>query len=154
MPPTAEALIAALGLVPHPEGGAFAETYRHPERVPVRGGRALATAIYFMLRAGERSQWHRVASDEIWFYHGGDPIELRQIAPDGTARHDVLGLDVTAGARPQVLVPAEHWQTAAPATPPEHGWTLVGCVVSPGFDFQDFELVDDTTMRARFPGLL
>jgi hypothetical protein len=152
MTQTADALIDALGLIPHPEGGAYAETYRHAERVPVRGGRALATAIYFMLREGQVSAWHRVASDELWFYHGGDALTLKQVSPDGLLRAERLGMDLALGERPQRLVAAGHWQAAVPAGG-RHGWTLVSCVVAPGFDFSDFELFDEAAMRARFPEL-
>ena len=148
---TAESLIAALALQPHPEGGAFCETYRHVEQVTVRGGRAMATAIYFLLRAGERSDWHRVKSDELWFYQGGDALLLKQIDPAGRPEEGWLGLDVRAGQLPQRLIPADSWQAAVPDPAGSHGWTLVSCVVSPGFDFADFELEDEASMCRRFP---
>lgn len=136
---TAEEIIEALGLIPHPEGGGFRETFRAKQTVPVRGERSLATAIYYLLRAGEQSAWHRVASDELWFFHGGDPLSIQTLEKRGRKRNVTLGMQLETGARPQILIPAGAWQSAAPVTG-EFGWTLVSCVVSPGFDFADFEL--------------
>ena len=139
---TAEELIAALGLQPHPEGGAYRETYRSSESVQIRGGRFLATCIYFVLRAGEVSQWHKVASDELWLFHGGDPLTLK-LKSDADSREMTLGMNILSGEQPQVLVPAGIWQSAAARQNGAQGWTLVGCVVAPGFDFADFELEPD-----------
>ena len=127
-----EAIIEALGLEPHPEGGWFAETWRAPAPA---GERAASTAIYFVLRAGERSHWHTVDADEIWLHHAGAPLILRAT---GGARIDeyLLGSDLGAGQRPQAVVPAGRWQSAATTG----AWTLVSCVVAPGFDFAGFEL--------------
>ena len=127
-----DAIIEALGLEPHPEGGWFAETWRAPAAA---GERAASTAIYFVLRRGERSHWHTVDADEIWLHHAGAPLMLR--ATDG-ARIDehLLGSDLAAGQRPQAVVPAGAWQSAATTG----AWTLVSCVVAPGFDFAGFEL--------------
>ena len=134
-------------LGPHPEGGFFRETYRSPLRtVPAGwpGERALATAILYLLPAGQESAWHRVRGDELWLWQGGAPMKLRigeetrQVGPDPSAGHE-----------PQVLVPAGAWQCAAPGvaagTPgvpagPAAAWSLVACLVTPGFDFADFEL--------------
>lgn len=145
---TPEALINALGLEPHPEGGAFSEIYRCALRT---ADRHLATSIYFLLRPGEVSAWHRVAHDELWFYHGGSPLRLKGISKDGKHTETLLGLDVLNGERPQGLIPAGDWQAAVPLDPT--GWTLVSCVVTPGFDFADFELSDVPAMRERFPHL-
>lgn len=128
-----EALIAALGLQPHPEGGWYAETFRD---APNANGRAQSTAIYFLLREGERSHWHRVDATEMWFWHAGDPLTLR-ISEDGRAQTALnLGPDLAAGARPQAIVPAQAWQAAET----QGAWTLVSCVVAPGFEFSGFEL--------------
>ncbi len=128
----ARAIIAALGLRPHPEGGHFVETYRHQ---PAGGGRGAMTAIYFLLCAGERSHWHRVDADEMWHWYGG--AELRLSVLDGTTiQEHCLGGDLVAGARPQVLVPAGAWQAAESLG----DWTLVGCTVAPAFEFAGFEL--------------
>ena len=125
---TAAELIAALGMQPHPEGGHYVETWRG---APGADGRADATAIYFLLAAGERSHWHRVDAAEVWLWHAGDPLELR--IGETTV---VLGRDVLAGERPQAVVPAGEWQAATPTG----AWTLVSCVVAPGFEFAGVEL--------------
>jgi predicted cupin superfamily sugar epimerase len=130
---TAERIIALLGLRPHPEGGRFAETYRH---AAADGGRGAATAIYFLLRAGERSHWHRVDADEMWHWYAGAPLLLEQSADGRETAAAVLGPDLEAGQRPQRLVRAGHWQAARSLG----DWTLVGCTVSPAFQFSGFEL--------------
>ncbi|MEM6761350.1 MAG: cupin domain-containing protein [Pseudomonadota bacterium] len=129
---TTHEIIATLGMQPHPEGGHFAETFRDaPE-----GGRGHSTAIYFLLAAGECSQWHRVDAAEVWHYYAGAPLALT-MSPNG---HDAsayrLGPNLAAGERPQLVVPAGHWQTAESLG----SWTLVGCTVAPGFDFKGFEM--------------
>jgi predicted cupin superfamily sugar epimerase len=131
---TSEDVIAALGLSAHPEGGWFRETYRH---TPTSGGRGAGTAIYYLLRAGERSAWHRVKdADEIWHWYAGAPLAL-EIAEDGApARSVVLGPSVTEGERPQRLVPTNAWQAARSLG----DWTLVGCTVTPAFEFASFEM--------------
>jgi hypothetical protein len=130
----AAALIARLGLRPHPEGGHFVETYRH---VPAQGGRGDATAIYYLLRAGEESHWHRVTDAvEIWAHHAGAPLALT-LSADGLhiAPHR-LGPAIAAGERPQVVVPAGCWQTAHSLG----DWTLVSCIVAPAFEYGSFEM--------------
>lgn len=129
---TAEAVIALLDLKPHPEGGYFRETFR--EAAPA-GGRGASTAIYFLLRAGERSHWHKVDASEIWHWHAGAPLTLR-IADEAGRRELVLGPDLAAGERPQGVVPPFAWQAAES----RGAWTLVGCTVAPAFDFSGFEL--------------
>ena len=128
---------AHLDLHPHTEGGWYLETYRHAATTLANGGvRSLATAIYFLLKAGERSHWHRVDAAEIWHWHAGAPLELRiASAGEPTATH-ILGNDVVAGQRPQAIVPAHAWQSARSLG----DWTLVGCTVAPGFRFEGFEL--------------
>jgi hypothetical protein len=130
-----EALIATLGLVPHPEGGWFAETWREPAS---DGQRPSSTAIYYLLRAGELSHWHRVVdATEVFHHYGGDPLELRiALTRAGPVERHVLGPDIAAGQRPQVVVPAGAWQASRPLG----AWSLVGCTVAPGFDFSSFEL--------------
>ena len=127
---TAEAIIAKLGLQPHPEGGWYRQTWVGPEVQ----GRASGTAILFLLKAGERSHWHRVDADEIWLWHAGAPLVLSM----GTdAAEDVrLGPDVLGGEVVQAVVPAGCWQAAWSTG----AWTLVSCTVSPGFRFEGFEL--------------
>ncbi|GHE04727.1 cupin [Defluviimonas sp. 20V17] len=130
----ADDIIARLGLAPHPEGGWYRQTWA-AESAP--GARPAGTAILFLLKADERSHWHRVDAAEIWHFHAGAPLILRIAATEaGPARDHLLGADLTAGQIPQAIVPAHHWQAARPAG----GWSLVGCTVSPGFRFEGFEL--------------
>lgn len=131
---SADEVVALLGLAPHPEGGAFRETFRDPRAVDATG-RGASTAIYFLLRAGEVSRWHRVDAVEIWHWHAGAPLELRIADAAGRTAH-VLGNDLEAGERPQGIVPAGAWQQARSLG----AWTLVGCTVAPAFEFSRFEL--------------
>ena len=130
---TAADIIARLDLKPHPEGGHYRETFRDP-RVDANG-RALSTAIYFLLARGERSHWHRIDAIEIWHYYAGHALALH-IADDGDERSIRLGPDLSAGEEPQAIVPPQAWQAAESTG----DWTLVGCTVAPGFDFAKFEL--------------
>jgi len=133
---TADEIVRLLGLAPHPEGGWFRETWR---AAAPEGTRAAGTAIYYLLAAGQVSRWHRVDAAEIWHWYGGGPLRL-SLSADGHARRDsVLGPNLAAGQRPQVLVPAGDWQSAAPLG----DWTLVGCTVSPGFEFTGFEMAPE-----------
>lgn len=127
----ADDIIARLQLEPHPEGGHFREVYRDPGD----GGRGAVTTIYYLLKAGERSAWHRVDATEIWHHYAGAPLEL-SISEDGVAvKTHRLG-DVGAGEAPQVVVPPSAWQSAVSTGE----WTLVGCTVSPAFEFSGFEM--------------
>ena len=130
---TAAEIIRLLDLKPHPEGGHFRETFRDPRQV---GGRAVSTAIYFLLARGERSHWHRVDAAEIWHWHAGAPLELQISQAAGRIEAVTLGGDLAAGERPQAVVPAHAWQGAQSLGE----WTLVGCTVAPGFEFAAFEL--------------
>lgn len=125
-------IIALLELRPHPEGGHYRETFRDPRTVD---GRSVGTAIYFLLSAGERSHWHAVDAAELWHFYDGAPLEL-QIADAAGLRTVILGPDLAAGQRPQAVVPTGAWQAAASTG----GWTLVGCTVAPGFEFEGFDL--------------
>lgn len=133
-PLDAAAVIAALGLQPHPEGGWYAETWRD---APADGSRGVGTAIYFLLEADQVSHWHRVDAVEIWHHHAGGPLDLRVAVDDaGPVETTRLGPDLAAGQRPQGLVPAGAWQAARPVDGP----VLVGCTVAPAFGFAGFEL--------------
>ena len=125
----------ALGMVRHPEGGWYRETWRsgHTTSTP-RGERALATSVAFLLLPGERSAWHRVVAEELWLWQGGGPLRLT-LGGDGP--HPVEGDSIALGPGAQHLVPAGVWQTAEPTA---QRATLVACIVSPGFDFADFTL--------------
>ena len=133
---TADDIIKQLGLQPHPEGGLFRETFRDAQTTGA--GRAASTAIYFLLRAGEKSRWHRVDAVEVWHFYAGAPLELGicEIKLATTLR---LGPDLAAGERPQAVVPAGAWQQAVSLG----AWTLVGCTVAPGFDFTGFEMAPE-----------
>lgn len=130
---SAEEIVALLGLKPHPEGGFFRETFRSPAPPD---GRGASTAIYYLLREGEVSAWHRVDADEVWHHYAGAPLELALSAGVQSRAIFRLGNDLGRGERPQAVVPAGVWQTARTLG----GWTLVGCTVAPAFDFAGFEL--------------
>jgi predicted cupin superfamily sugar epimerase len=130
----AAAIIARLGLQPHPEGGWFRETWRAEA---ASGARSAGTAILFLLEAGQRSHWHRVDATEIWLWHDGAPLTLSTAPGDaGPVASVTLGPDVRADQTPQHVIPAGAWQAASA----EQGWALVSCVVVPGFDFAGFTL--------------
>jgi hypothetical protein len=125
----ADALIAQLQLQPHPEGGYFRETFRDRN-----DGRAHSTAIYFLLKAGEVSRWHRVDAAEAWHFYRGAPLELRI----GNSVQ-ILGPEIEKGQQPQLIVPPKEWQAARSLGE----YTLVGCTVAPGFEFSKFEMAPD-----------
>jgi predicted cupin superfamily sugar epimerase len=128
----ADQIIARLGLAPHPEGGWFRELYRSPVEA---GGRGACTTIAYLLRAAERSHWHRIDAVEIWNFHAGAPLAL-EIADGGDRQTFKLGSDFAAGEQPQGIVPPGAWQAARSLG----AWSLVGCTVAPAFDFRFFEL--------------
>ncbi len=145
----ARAVVQALGLSPHPEGGYYRETFRASLALPApQGPRAASTAIYFLLPADSFSALHRVRSDETWHHYDGDPVELYTIRDDGAAQVVRLGNDLARGDRPQVVVPAGMWQAAVPVG---DRFALCGCTVAPGFDFADFEMPSRAELVARFP---
>jgi uncharacterized protein len=137
MSESAQEIIARLGLTPHPEGGWYRETWRAPA---AEGERASATAIHFLLEDGQRSHWHRVDAAELWFWHAGAPLMLEiardEVSPIESIR---LGPQVLVGDQPQGLVPPGWWQAVRSLG----DWSLVSCVVSPGFEFAEFELAPD-----------
>jgi predicted cupin superfamily sugar epimerase len=135
---TAEDLIAALDLAPHPEGGWYRETFRSTAEP---GERAAATAVYSVMAAGQRSHWNRVDADEMWLWHGGDSLDLTIGESDaGPVRTVRLGGRVGEGERPQVIVPAGCWQAAEPVAGREAGYTFLSCIVAPAFEFAGYEL--------------
>ena len=134
-PADATAVIDALGMEAHPEGGWYVETWRAPASPD--GGRPAASTILYLLAADERSHWHRVDAAEIWQWSGGQALELRIWADGDAAVTSIrLGGDVTAGDRPQAVVPTGAWQAARPLG----RYALVGCIVAPAFSFDGFEL--------------
>jgi uncharacterized protein len=149
-------LVRTLGLGPHPEGGLFSEVFRSEQRVRTGKGleRRALTSIYFLLAAGQKSRWHRVAQDEVWHFYEGEPLDLWWLDP-GVERLERRTLSpVGEPGEPMAIVPAGAWQAARP----QGGHALVGCVVGPGFETADFALMIDhpetaMLLRERFPDL-
>ncbi|GHV56067.1 hypothetical protein FACS1894216_19590 [Synergistales bacterium] len=141
---------------PHPEGGYFAQSYVSDGEIPAsalngsyRSGRRYSTAIYYLLREGEKSHFHRLCSDEVWHFYKGGPLKLVMIDASGAASEVVLGCDIESGQRPQFAVRAGTWFGAAPMA--GSGCSLVGCTAAPGFEYEDFELATAEGLRALFP---
>jgi hypothetical protein len=131
----ADDVIRLFGLKPHPEGGYFRETFRD---LQTENGRSRSTAIYYLLKAGEVSRWHRVDAVEIWHWYAGTPLELK--LHDGSGLQSfVLGSGLTEGQVPQAVVPVRCWQSAQSLG----AYSLVGCTVAPGFEFSGFEFAPD-----------
>ncbi|MBX7194995.1 MAG: cupin domain-containing protein [Sandaracinaceae bacterium] len=156
----ADAIVRALGLVPHPEGGFYRESYRAPLVLPASalsarhgGDRSASTAIYFLVPRRSFSALHRIASDEVWHFYAGAPLEIVELAPDGALTRTVLGADLRAGERPQHVVPAGAWfgSRVLAGTDARGDHALVGCTVAPGFDFADFELGTRDALVRMFP---
>jgi len=147
----AEDIVRRLGLVPHPEGGFYRETWRSPltlHGLPHAISRPASTAIYFLLPAGTFSAFHRVASDEVWHHYGGDPLVLHELDELGGHTAVVLGGDLDRGERPQHIVPGRRWQAAVPEG---DRYSFCGCTVAPGFDFRDFEMPSRSEMTRAHP---
>ena len=146
-------LIDGLSLSPHPERGFFIETYRARQRVQsaAHGGeRSASTAIYFLVTEQEpTTELHRLRSDEVFHLYEGGPLQILRLFSDGSWDEVRLGLDLTNGERPQIVIPAGTWFGTALAPGSSH--CLVGCSVAPGFEFRDFELADNDELAARFP---
>jgi predicted cupin superfamily sugar epimerase len=147
-----------LSLEPHPEGGFFRETYRSDELVATSTGpRPASTGILFLVTAAQPSRFHRLRSDELWLYHAGGSLELVALLPDGSSERVVLaGADALGESErtsPQAIVPRGAWQAARVVAGGggEEAWTLVSCVVTPGFDYADFELGDREELIAAYP---
>jgi predicted cupin superfamily sugar epimerase len=149
---TAQQWIDALGLMPHPEGGYFKETYRSETLTSVNNGqdtRHLATSIYFLLKGDDISHFHRLTSDEIWYYHAGDSLSLHVIDNDCIAKEFLLGADLKNNEELHLVIPAG-WLFGAYCRNSK-GFTLVSCVVSPGFNFRDFEMPSQEQLLLEFP---
>jgi uncharacterized protein len=144
-------LIQTLQLQPHPEGGFYRETYRSGQLMTVNGSnRNVSTAIYFLLENKNRSRFHRIKSDELWFFHQGQPLEIVSIV-DGHLQKIILGSDVMNGQSLQAVIPANTWFAAK--VKDGSGFSLVSCAVAPGFDFADFELANSEELIRQFPDL-
>jgi predicted cupin superfamily sugar epimerase len=153
---TTQQLIQHYGLQPHPEGGWYKETYRSDEHIagsvlPARFGdnRAFSTAIYFLLEKNNFSAFHRIKSDECWHFYAGDLLLIYVISSQGVLDIIQLGNDITKGQLFQYVVPANCWFASRPA--PGSAFCFVGCTVSPGFDFADFELANIEALVASYP---
>jgi hypothetical protein len=149
-------IVARLGLNPHPERGFFVESYRAPTTVSAPshpgGPRAAGTAIYFLITAAAPATYlHRLLSDEVFHLYEGGPLEILRLYPDGRSDVARLGLDLAAGERPQVVIPAGTWFGTELVIGASH--CLVGCTVAPGFEFADFELAQGPELAARYPAV-
>lgn len=152
---SADYFIKNLDMIAHPEGGFYKEIYISEEKITsnelkidYEGSRILWTSIYFLLRDGEVSNFHRLKSDEMWYYHSGSPLTIYMISPKGDLITEQLGLGIENGEKPQVLVPKDYIFGSAMNN---KGYALVGCMVSPGFEFRDFELFKRTDLLEKFP---
>ncbi|MDR0934005.1 MAG: cupin domain-containing protein [Burkholderiaceae bacterium] len=152
----AEAIVRQYKLKPHPEGGFYKETYRSEAIIPVHalpegypGPRNTSTAILYLLKEGDFSALHRIRQDEIWHFYLGGALHLVMLSPDGDYMEVLLGKDVAAGERVQYIVPAGWWFGAKPVSGVPY--SFVGCTVSPGFDFEDFELGKRDSLLEQFP---
>ncbi|OON66966.1 cupin domain-containing protein [Hymenobacter sp. CRA2] len=147
---TAQEIIRHLHLTPHPEGGYYRETYRsaHTTADEVGQTRNVSTAIYYLLENADKSHFHRIKSDELWFFHQGQPLEIVVLSGQ-QATSIILGSDFARGEVPQAVVPAGAWFGARV----RHGagFALVSCTVAPGFDFADFELASRAALNGEFP---
>jgi predicted cupin superfamily sugar epimerase len=140
-------LIDELGLLPHPEGGFYKETYRSEQTLD-GAERQLLTSIYFLLSADNVSKFHRIKSDELWYFHTGSPLVVHTLSAHGHEQHH-LGLDATKGQQPFLWIPKD--TIFGSSIDQENGFALVSCAVAPGFDFRDFELFDRATLLAAYP---
>ncbi|MCF4015844.1 cupin domain-containing protein [Clostridium sporogenes] len=147
--------IEKLDMTAHPEGGYYKESFISAENITdsdltttFDDKRILWTSIYFLLRNGEVSNFHRLKSDEMWYYHSGSPLTIYMITPEGELITEQLGLDIEKGEKPQVLVPKNYIFGSAMNN---KGYALVGCMVSPGFEFRDFELFERDTLLNLYP---
>ncbi|ENK0556648.1 cupin domain-containing protein [Clostridium sporogenes] len=147
--------IEKLDMTAHPEGGYYKESFISGENITdsdltttFEDKRILWTSIYFLLRNGEVSNFHRLKSDEMWYYHSGSPLTIYMITPEGELITEQLGLDIEKGEKPQVLVPKNYIFGSAMNN---KGYALVGCMVSPGFEFRDFELFERNTLLNLYP---
>jgi uncharacterized protein len=149
-------LIQKYNLEPHPEGGWYRQTYKSNEQIAVDelpkrfgGDRTFSTAIYFLLEKENFSAFHRIKSDECWHFYAGDPLLVYIIEENGELKIISLGNDFEKGHSFQYVVPANRWFASRPA--PESEYCFVGCTVSPGFEFEDFELANATELSAIYP---
>jgi predicted cupin superfamily sugar epimerase len=146
-----ETKISTLNLEPHPEGGYYRQTFRSAQKL--ESGRPAATSILFLLTHDNPSNFHRLDAEEIWYFHEGDPLSVHIIDEEGTYSEILIGPNAVVGEVLQAVVPPGVWFGSSVRAPTDEGlgWSLVGCMVSPGFDFTGFELADRKAMLARYP---
>lgn len=142
-----EKIIDTLGLQPHPEGGFYTETYRSEEEIPGKE-RNLLTSIYFLLTDTNVSRFHRIKSDELWYFHNGSTVIVHTLDEKGHTEH-LLGNDLSKGERPYLMVPKD--TIFGSSIQGSKGYALVSCAVAPGFDFRDFELLSREDLILQFP---
>jgi hypothetical protein len=142
-----EEIIKTLGLQPHPEGGFYGETYRSEETIPGKD-RNLLTSIYFLLTEDNVSRFHRIKSDELWYFHSGSAVTVHTLDANGHTEH-LLGNDFSKGERPYLMVPKD--TIFGSSIKGSNGYALVSCAVAPGFDFRDFELLSREELLQQFP---
>jgi uncharacterized protein len=154
-----EEIIRILRLLNHPEGGYFRETYRSEgvisrEELGVKfsGKRNFSTCIYFLLTSENFSAFHRIVQDEAWHFYEGSPLSLHMISPEGEYNKVTVGRNFEIGEVPQFVVPGGTWFAAEVAR--KDSFSLLGCTVAPGFDFEDFEMAGRTELIRLFPGLI
>lgn len=146
--PTIEQIVSLYNLKPHPEGGFYNETYRSATGFETKqGARVASTAILFLITSDSISHFHRLTADEGWHYHLGDPLRLLEITAEGELIETIMGRDILSGQKLQHIVPAGNWF----ASTSKGAYSLVGCTVSPGFEFSDFEMAKKEDLKALFP---
>jgi uncharacterized protein len=152
----ADEIIRKLELIPHPEGGYYRETYRSPDEIEqddlseeFNGRRSFSSCIYFLLTSETFSAFHKIKQDEIWHFYDGSPVRLHMINKEGTYSNLIIGRDLDKGQVPQYVIAAGTWFAAEVVN--ENDYTLLGCTVSPGFDFKDFTLADRNDLIETLP---
>lgn len=155
---TAEDYISAFDLQPHPEGGFYREVYRSQEVYQAQhlsprfgGDRSFLTSIYFLIKPGYPSHFHRIKSDEIWYFHDGELVVIHVLHVDGSYEKMLMGPNVAAKEQLQACVPAGSWFAAECGSELGRGFALVSCAVAPGFDFADFEMAETLPLQANYP---
>lgn len=146
IPKKAQEYIVKLGLTAHPEGGFYKETYRSEAEI---GNRNLMTSIYFLITSNNISRFHRIKSDEMWYFHDGSPLSVHTLSKEKGHQIHKVGLDLSKGESPQLLVRAN--TIFGSTLEVKDSYSLVSCTVSPGFDFADFELFDTDFLLNMFP---
>ncbi|WP_298514699.1 cupin domain-containing protein [uncultured Kordia sp.] len=151
-----QTLVESLQLLPHPEGGFYKEVYRS-EKVIAKaalpdnfsGDRSYCTSIYFLLTSENFSAFHRIKQDEIWHFYGGSSLSVHVIDQNGDYIEHKVGMNFSQGEQPQLVVPAGCW--FASSVSQKDSYAFVGCTVAPGFDFEDFELAERTSLQQEYP---